>query len=67
LPWLFTGGNGRHRGLVVLGAIGAMVLGAIVGVFSGRSPVYSAAAPGDHRRVAAAVTYGIGSAVGVGV
>jgi vacuolar iron transporter family protein len=67
LPWLFTGGNGAIVASIVLGAIGAIALGATVGVFSGRSPVYSAARQVTIAAVAAAITYGIGSVVGVGV
>lgn len=67
VPWLFTGGNGAILGSVVLGLAGALVLGAIVGVFSGRSPVYTALRQAAIAAVAAVVTFGIGTAIGVGV
>ena len=67
IPWLFTSGNGAILGSVVLGLAGALVLGAIVGVFSGRSPVYTALRQALVASVAAGVTFGIGTAIGVGV
>ncbi|MDZ7677171.1 MAG: VIT1/CCC1 transporter family protein [Acidimicrobiales bacterium] len=67
IPWLFTAGTGAFVGSVVLGLVGALVLGAIVGFFSGRSPVYTAVRQALVASGAAAVTYGIGSAIGVGI
>jgi vacuolar iron transporter family protein len=67
IPWLVTGGNGAIVASVVLGAIGALVLGAVVGVFSGRSPAYSAVRQLGIASAAAVVTFGVGSLVGVGV
>ena len=67
IPWLFTGGTAAILGSVVLGLTGALVLGAIVGVFSGRSPVYTALRQALVAAVAAGVTFGIGTAIGVGI
>ena len=67
IPWLFTSGNAAILGSVVLGLLGALVLGAIVGVFSGRSPVYAALRQALVAAVAASVTFGIGTAIGVGI
>lgn len=67
IPWLFTGGTAAILGSVVLGLIGALVLGAIVGVFSGRSPVLAALRQAFIASLAAAVTFGIGTVVGVGI
>jgi len=67
VPWLIGGGTGAIVASVVLGALGAAALGAIVGTFTGRSLWYSAARQTLIAAVAAAITYGIGSLVGVGV
>lgn len=67
IPWLITGGGGAIVASIVLGVVGAIVLGATVGIFSGRSPVYTALRQVTIAVVAAAITYGIGSVVGVGV
>lgn len=67
LPWLFGGGTGSMIATVVLGVLGAVVLGALVGWFSGRSIPFAAARQTLIAVGAAAITYGIGAAVGVGV
>jgi vacuolar iron transporter family protein len=67
VPWLFTGGTGAIVASVILGAVGALVLGATVGVFSMRSPVYTALRQLGLAAAATAVTVAIGSLVGVGV
>lgn len=67
IPWLFTGGTGAIVASVILGLLGALGLGATVGIFSGRSPVRSALRQAAIAAGAALVTYAIGSAIGVGV
>jgi vacuolar iron transporter family protein len=67
VPWLFTGGSGAIVASVVLGMVGALGLGAIVGVFSMRSPIYTALRQLSIAVVATAVTMAIGSAVGTGL
>jgi VIT1/CCC1 family predicted Fe2+/Mn2+ transporter len=68
LPWLFgSGGTGAMIATIVLGVLGAVILGSLVGWFSGRSIPFSAARQTLIAVGAAAVTYGIGAAVGVGV
>ncbi len=49
LPWLFTDGTGAVIGSVVLGAVGAVALGVALAGFTGRSRLFSAAAPTRHR------------------
>ena len=64
LPWLFTAGTGATLASVVIGAVAALVVGGALGFFTGRSPVRSALRQLGVAAVAAAVTYGIGRAVG---
>jgi vacuolar iron transporter family protein len=67
VPWMFTGGDGAVVGSIAFTAVGALVLGALVGALSGRNVAYPAGRQRGIAAAAAAVTYGIGSAVGVGV
>lgn len=67
VPWLFTGGWGAVIASVVLGVVGALGLGAVVGVFSMRSPIYTGLRQLGIAAAATAVTVAIGSLVGVGV
>src|SRR3954451_270205 len=65
LPWFFGGGRAYVVASVVLGALGAVAVGAALARFTGRSVVWSAGRQLLLSAVAAAITYGIGSAVGV--
>ena len=65
IPWLVAGGTGALGASVVLGAVGAVALGAIVGVYSMRSPIYTALRQLGIAAIATAVTVAIGSLVGV--
>lgn len=67
IPWLFGGGDAAIVATIVLGVIGAAALGGVVGWLSGRSIPFAAFRQSAIAVVAAAVTYGIGSVVGVGV
>lgn len=65
LPWLFVGGHGAAAATVVLTAIAALVVGAALSRFTGRSVVRSALRQLLFVAVPAAFVYGIGAAVGV--
>ncbi|HEX2274284.1 MAG TPA: VIT1/CCC1 transporter family protein [Acidimicrobiales bacterium] len=67
VPWLFTRGGAAIVASVVLGVVAALGVGAALAGFTGRSVLRSAARQLLWSAVPAAVTYGIGSAVGVGV
>jgi vacuolar iron transporter family protein len=65
LPWFIWSGSAGLVGSIVISAIGALVLGAVVGVFSGKSAVYAAFRQLAIAVLAALVTVGIGTVVGV--
>lgn len=65
LPWFFTSGTAAVIASVGLGAVSALAIGWTVAVFTDRSRVRSALRQLAIATVAAAVTYGIGTAVGV--
>jgi VIT1/CCC1 family predicted Fe2+/Mn2+ transporter len=65
LPWFFGGGRSYVIASVILGAIAALAVGAALARFTGRSVVWSASRQLLLSGAAAAITYGIGSAVGV--
>lgn len=65
LPWFFSSGRTGVVASVAISAVAALSIGWAVGVFTGRSRLRSALRQLGIAVVAAAVTYGIGSAVGV--
>jgi VIT1/CCC1 family predicted Fe2+/Mn2+ transporter len=65
LPWFFTGGTAAVLASIVLGAVSAVAIGWAVAVFTGRSRPRSALRQLGIAAVAAGVTYGVGTAVGV--
>jgi VIT1/CCC1 family predicted Fe2+/Mn2+ transporter len=65
LPWFFGGGRSYVLATVILGALGAVAVGAGLSRFTGRSAVRSALRQLLFTAVGAAVVYGIGAAVGV--
>jgi VIT1/CCC1 family predicted Fe2+/Mn2+ transporter len=67
IPWLFASGGGAIAASVVLGIVAALTVGAALAGCTGRSVGRSALRQLLWSAVPAAVTYGIGSAVGVGV
>lgn len=67
LPWFFGGGSGAVIASVVLGLLGALVVGVAVGVATGRSLPRAAVRQVLIAAGAAAITYGIGAAVGTEV
>jgi vacuolar iron transporter family protein len=64
IPWLITHGNGALVASIVIGAAAAIGVGATLGALTGRSIMKGAARQLLVAAVAAAVTYGIGRAVG---
>ena len=66
-PWLFTSGTTAIVLSVVLGAVAALVVGVVLARFTERSAVVSALRQLAVTAVAAAVTYGIGRAIGTGL
>jgi vacuolar iron transporter family protein len=65
LPWFFGGGRAYVVASVVLGALGAVAVGAALARFTGRSVVRSAARQLLLSAVAGAFAWGIGTALGV--
>ncbi len=64
IPWLVSHGNGALVASIVIGAVAAVAVGTLLGVLTGRSPLKAAARQLAVAALAAAVTYGIGRAVG---
>ena len=64
-PWFFAEGTGAVIASVIIGAIAAVALGAAIGAMSGRSVLGIALRQLAVAAVAAAVTYGVGSLLGV--
>jgi len=67
LPWFFSGGTGAALASVVIGAFAALTVGAVLGLFTSRSVVWSALRQLVVVVVAAGITFGIGRAIGTGV
>jgi VIT1/CCC1 family predicted Fe2+/Mn2+ transporter len=65
LPWFFVSGHPAAIASVCLGAVSAVAIGWTVAFFTGRSRVRSALRQLGIATVAAAVTYGVGLAVGI--
>lgn len=65
LPWLVSAGTAATLGSIVIGALSALVVGAGLSIFTRRRWWYSSLRQLAISAVAAAVTYGIGHAVGV--
>jgi VIT1/CCC1 family predicted Fe2+/Mn2+ transporter len=64
-PWFFASGNGATVASVILGATAALIIGAALAQFTGRSAVRSALRQLGIATLAASVTYAVGRAVGV--
>jgi vacuolar iron transporter family protein len=64
-PWFFTEGTSAVVASIIIGGLAALGLGAAIGAFSGRSMVRTALRQLAVAAVAAAVTYGVGSLLGV--
>ena len=67
LPWFFAGGNGAIVGSILLGVVGAVLVGGALALATDRSIVRGSLRQLVIAAAAAAITFGIGSAVGVGV
>ncbi len=67
LPWFFGGGAAAVIASVTLTAVGALAVGATLARFTGRPTLAGALRQLMFAAVPAALTYAIGSAVGVGV
>lgn len=65
IPWLVTSGTAATLATVAVGVAAALGIGALLGVFTGRSILRSAGRQLLLTSVAAAITYGIGRAVGI--
>jgi vacuolar iron transporter family protein len=65
IPWLVTSGTAATVATVVVGVVAALGIGALLGLFTGRPILRSAGRQLLLTAAAAAVTYGIGRAVGV--
>lgn len=67
LPWFFGGGTAALVVSIVLGSITALLVGAALARFTGRSMARSSARQFALSAVPAAITYALGSIVGVGL
>ncbi len=67
LPWLFTSGTAAIVASVVLSAVAALVVGVVLATFTERPRLASALRQLAVTAVAAAVTYGVGRAIGTGI
>jgi vacuolar iron transporter family protein len=65
LPWLFGGGTAMVIASIVIGIAAALVLGGVTGLLTGRGVVRTALRQLAAVVVAASITYGIGSLLGV--
>ncbi len=67
VPWFFASGDAATAASVALGASGSALIGYLLSRFTGRSALRSIARQVAIAAVAGAVTYVVGSALGVGV
>jgi len=67
VPWFFLAGNTAVLTSLAMALVAAAIVGVILSVFTGRSTFYSAARQVLIAAFAAAVTYGVGSLIGVNV
>jgi VIT1/CCC1 family predicted Fe2+/Mn2+ transporter len=65
LPYLVTGGTGALVAAIVLALLSLTAVGATIGVLNGRSPVRGAVRQVVVGVLAAGVTFGVGSLIGV--
>jgi VIT1/CCC1 family predicted Fe2+/Mn2+ transporter len=65
LPWFFTEGGAAIAGSVIIGAVAALVLGGVIGSFTGRGVARTAVRQLLAATFAAGITYGVGSLLGV--
>jgi VIT1/CCC1 family predicted Fe2+/Mn2+ transporter len=67
LPWFFGAGTASLVASIVLGVVAAAGVGVALARFTGRSPVRTALRQLAWSAIPAAITYALGSVVGVGV
>jgi VIT1/CCC1 family predicted Fe2+/Mn2+ transporter len=67
VPWFFTGGDTGVGLSVLLGSLAAAAIGATIGVMTERPPLLTALRQVAIGALAGAVTYGVGSLLGVKV
>jgi VIT1/CCC1 family predicted Fe2+/Mn2+ transporter len=67
LPWFFTRGTAATVISLVGAALAAVGVGGLLARFTGRSRLYTASRQLAFAMVPAAITYGVGTAVGIGV
>jgi VIT1/CCC1 family predicted Fe2+/Mn2+ transporter len=65
IPWFFATGTAAVVGSIVIGAVAALLLGAVIGLFSGTSVVRTSLRQLVVAAVAAGITFGVGSLFGV--
>lgn len=65
LPWFFDTGTAAVVISIIIGAVAALGLGAVIGVFTGRGVIRTALRQLAAAVVAAGITYGVGAALGV--
>jgi VIT1/CCC1 family predicted Fe2+/Mn2+ transporter len=65
LPWFFAHGTAAVVGSIVIGAVAALLLGGVIGSFTGRGVGRTALRQLAAAAIAAGVTYGVGSLLGV--
>ena len=64
LPWFFAAGTVAVVASIVIGALAALLLGAVIGAFTGRGIAHTALRQLIAAIVAAGVTYGVGTLLG---
>ena len=67
IPWLFTDGDGATIASIVVGAVAAVAVGVLLARFTGRPRWRSGLRQLLIAGIAAGITYGVGSAVGISV
>ena len=65
MPWFFTSGTAAVVASIILGGVMAIAVGVAVASFTGKSKLRTAVRQLAIATLAAAVTYGVGTAVGV--
>ena len=66
IPWFFGSSAPHFIASILLSTVAAFAVGAGVSLFTGRNPLFAGARQVAIAAVAAAVTFGIGRAIGVG-
>jgi VIT1/CCC1 family predicted Fe2+/Mn2+ transporter len=67
LPWFFLTGTSAVVTSIAIGTVAALGLGAVIGAFTARGKLRTAFRQLGAAAIAAAVTYGVGALLGVGV